>query len=230
MRRSLRDASSDSSSISRWWTAISFSQSRRFSYICLRKASASWLSGSSSRIVSKALMASAWFENFSRNRFATRRCSATFSAVSSTAAFLRSSEIRSGQRFMVSYCAARRSPPRRCRLDVQDLVEGVHHHHVQLETVAVDLDHLDQHRDLVLGRGPAGLVDRVLHHLDEGVPALRLLVDARSRRRCPRGGRGGDNLLPGVDPLFDRQLLGLQRRGGLRSLASGPALAMPCRG
>ena len=52
-------------------------------------------------------MASAWFWNFSRNRFAMRSCSATLSAGdSTTAAFLRSSEIRSGQRFIASYCAA----------------------------------------------------------------------------------------------------------------------------
>ncbi len=36
-----------------------------------------------------------------------RSCSATFSSgVSTTDAFLRRSEIRSGQRFIVSYCAA----------------------------------------------------------------------------------------------------------------------------
>ncbi len=107
MRRVRRSTASATFSISRWWTATSFSQSRRFSYICFRNESASWLSASSSRMVSNDLIASAWFENFSRNRLATRRCSATFSAgVSTAAAFLRSSEIRSGQRFMVSYCAA----------------------------------------------------------------------------------------------------------------------------
>ena len=63
--------------------------------------------GSISRIASKALIASAWLENFSKNRFAMRSCNATFSAdVSTTDAFLRRSEIRSGQRFIVSYCAA----------------------------------------------------------------------------------------------------------------------------
>ena len=50
MRRALRSPASVSLSISRWLTAISFSQSRRFSYICLTKPSASLLSGSSSRI------------------------------------------------------------------------------------------------------------------------------------------------------------------------------------
>ena len=40
-------------------------------------------------------------------RLAMRSCNATFSAgASTTDAFLRRSEIRSGQRFIVSYCAA----------------------------------------------------------------------------------------------------------------------------
>ena len=40
-------------------------------------------------------------------RLAMRSCNATFSAgASTTDAFLRSSEMRSGQRFIVSYCAA----------------------------------------------------------------------------------------------------------------------------
>ncbi len=54
IRRVLRSSMSASLSlsISRWLTAISFSQSRRFSYICLTKESASAFSGSSSRIVS----------------------------------------------------------------------------------------------------------------------------------------------------------------------------------
>ena len=68
-----RSAESATRAISCRSTATSRSQSRRFSYICLRKVSASAFPASISRIASNALMASAWFENFSRYRVATRR-------------------------------------------------------------------------------------------------------------------------------------------------------------
>jgi len=52
-------------------------------------------------------MASAWLENFSKYRFATRRCSAIFSSAEPTMeAFLRNTAINSGQRGMTSYWAA----------------------------------------------------------------------------------------------------------------------------
>jgi hypothetical protein len=88
-------------------------------------------------------------------------------------------------------------------LDGEDLVEGVDHHHVELEAVAVELDHLEQHRDLQLGRGEARLLHPLLEDLDAGLPALGLLVHAGQLAPGRPGGRQhGDDLLPGVDRFF----------------------------
>ena len=66
-------------------------------------------------------------------------------------------------------------------LDGEDLVERVDDHHIQLQTIAIDLDHLlEQTGIFVLGRRPGRLLDGLLQHLDEGVPALRLLVQTRA--------------------------------------------------
>ncbi len=98
------------------------------------------------------------------------------------------------------------------RLDREDLIEGVDDHHVELQTISIDLDHLAQDGDLVLGRDPFRLLDAFLHHLDEGVPSLRLLVQGGELApRRPFAGRRRDQFLPGVDPLVDRLL---RRFGG----------------
>src|SRR4029079_11907774 len=88
-----------------------------------------------------------------------------------------------------------------------------HHHHVQLQAIAVNLDHLLEDGDLVLGRGPRRLLDGLFEHLDERVPAFGLLVQIGERAaRRVRLRRFGDDLLPGVDALVDRLLRGVVRR------------------
>jgi hypothetical protein len=120
-------------------------------------------------------------------------------------------------------------------LDREDLVVGVDDHHIELQTIAIDLDHLLEERDLVLGRRPGGLLDRLLQRLDEVVPALRLLVQIGERlARRPRLRRLGDYFFPGVDSLVDRLLGGLVRRlrfaGQLGRKVIGNAVAARCRG
>ena len=98
-------------------------------------------------------------------------------------------------------------------LDVEDLVVRVDDHHIELQTIAIDLDHLLEDRDLVVGRRPARLLDGLFQRLDERVPAFRLLVQIRERlARRPRLRRLGDDLFPGVDPLVDRLLGGFVGR------------------
>ena len=104
------------------------------------------------------------------------------------------------------------------RLDGEDLVEGVDHHDVELEAIAVHLDHLEQHGDLLALRGEVGLLHALLERLHAGLPALGLLVHAGKLTPWgPGGGRVRHQTLPGVDRALERRLLGFERSGGLVS-------------
>ena len=115
-------------------------------------------------------------------------------------------------------------------LDGQDAVVRVDDVDVELEPLAVDLDHLEQERNLRLGSRPAGLLHRFLQDLDARLPALGLLVDAArarawaptsrarfppasSTRRCPSRSTGARRLAP---PMPGAQLGGKVLKGAVR--------------
>ena len=145
MRRALRSSASAIFSISRWWTAISFSQSRRFSYICLRKASASALSGSSSRIGLERLDRLGLVRELLEEQVGDAQVQRDL-----LGRVLDHRRLLAQQRDQVRPAlhglvlrGQRVGRLEVVRLDVQDLVEGVDHHHVELQPLAIDLDHLE---------------------------------------------------------------------------------------
>jgi len=95
----------------------------------------------------------------------------------------------------------------------QDPVVGLDHHDIEFEPIAVQLDHLQEDRDLRLGSGPSRLFNRLFQDLDAGLPAFRPPVDpGQLAPGRPGRGSGRHDLLPRIDALLHRQTFGLQRR------------------
>ncbi len=85
--------------------------------------------------------------------------------------------MRSGQRFMCSYCVA--SAVERAHLggpEREDGVVGVDHHRVELQPRLVDVDHLVEGRHLLVDGRVGELLGLLLEQLDQRVPALGLGV------------------------------------------------------
>ena len=91
-------------------------------------------------------------------------------------------------------------------IELQDRVEGVDHHHVELQAIAIDLDDLvqllDPRRHVALGDA----LQLVLHQIQQRVPLLRAPVQApecRSRlSRLARPRIRAEHLLPRFDRLL----------------------------
>ncbi len=101
------------------------------------------------------------------------------------------------------------------RIDLEDRVVGVDHHHVELQPVAIDLDDLVQALDATREIGLGEALDLFLHQVEQRVPLLGLAIQPRERDACVGGARlRAQVLLPG----FDRLLGVVLRLGELRDL------------
>ena len=95
------------------------------------------------------------------------------------------------------------------RIGGEHLVERLENHDVELEPLAVDLGHLEERRDLLVGAFGRQAFDELLERLDQRVPAAGGAVDAtelaaRQARARPRV----RDLAPRLDALVDAQRFG----------------------
>ena len=101
------------------------------------------------------------------------------------------------------------------RIDLEDRVVGVEHHHVEPQLVAIDLDDVEHAGDAARDVGLGQPIDLVLHQVEQRVPLLGAAVEPRERAaRVLRGRIATEMLLPRFDRLLG-VLLRLRQLGDL---------------